>query len=290
MGVWGTDLFSDDVACDVRDHYRELLEDGVEDGAATRLTVEKFRAYLEESDGVALLAFAVTQSKLGRLDPRHPRSGTGRARSGCRPRDVGARKSETASQAPRDARESPRTTDRSATASETPATAETNQLGPRRWRRSRPRASTAREHSCGSCACVRIGLAKRRCSKSWTSRAPRCRHGTRSNALVPKSRTQSPWWTPCHRTRGSSHSSCSASIGSVPVSGRCRRSALAPATSRRRCQAPAFRGLNSPSATAVDRRSNDQWRNTFLDVVRQARLAPERIHQGDARSSETRSD
>jgi hypothetical protein len=69
LGVWGTDLFSDDVACDVRDHYRELLEDGVEDGAATQLAVERFRAYLEESDGVALLALAVTQSKLGRLDP-----------------------------------------------------------------------------------------------------------------------------------------------------------------------------------------------------------------------------
>jgi len=69
LGVWGIDLFSDDVACDVRDHYRELLEDGVEDGAATQLTVERFGAYLEESDGVALLAFAVTQSKLGRLDP-----------------------------------------------------------------------------------------------------------------------------------------------------------------------------------------------------------------------------
>ena len=69
MGVWGTGLFSDDEACDVRDHYRELLEDGVEDAAATQLTVERFRAYLEESDGVALLAFAVTQSKLGRLDP-----------------------------------------------------------------------------------------------------------------------------------------------------------------------------------------------------------------------------
>jgi hypothetical protein len=57
------------VACDVRDHYRQLLEDGVEDAAATRLTVETFREYLEESGGVALLALAVTQSKLGRLDP-----------------------------------------------------------------------------------------------------------------------------------------------------------------------------------------------------------------------------
>lgn len=69
MGVWGTSLFSDDLACDLRDHYRELLEDGIEDGAATRTILEKFRAYLEEPDGIALLAFAVTQSKLGRLDP-----------------------------------------------------------------------------------------------------------------------------------------------------------------------------------------------------------------------------
>jgi hypothetical protein len=42
VGVWGTDLFSDDLACDIRDHYRELLEDGIEDGAATRLILESF--------------------------------------------------------------------------------------------------------------------------------------------------------------------------------------------------------------------------------------------------------
>jgi hypothetical protein len=69
LGTWGTDLFADDMACDIRDHYRQLIEDGVEDGAATRLMLEKFRAYLEEPDGIALIAFAVTQSKLGRLDP-----------------------------------------------------------------------------------------------------------------------------------------------------------------------------------------------------------------------------
>jgi hypothetical protein len=69
VGVWGADLFADDLACDIRDHYRELLEDGIDDGAAMRLILEKFRAYLEESEGIALLAFAVTQSKLGRLDP-----------------------------------------------------------------------------------------------------------------------------------------------------------------------------------------------------------------------------
>jgi hypothetical protein len=69
VGVWGVNLFSDDAACDVRDHYRERLEDGVDDANALQQTVEKFRAYLDEADGVALLALAVTQSKLGRLDP-----------------------------------------------------------------------------------------------------------------------------------------------------------------------------------------------------------------------------
>jgi hypothetical protein len=68
VGVWGPNLFADDVACDVREHYRALLEDGVADEDATRLTVEAFNAYFEEADGVALLALAITQSKLGRLD------------------------------------------------------------------------------------------------------------------------------------------------------------------------------------------------------------------------------
>jgi hypothetical protein len=69
VGTWGTDLFADDEARDIRDHYRELLEEGAEDGTATRLTLEKFTAYLEEPGAIALVAFAVTQSKLGRLDP-----------------------------------------------------------------------------------------------------------------------------------------------------------------------------------------------------------------------------
>jgi hypothetical protein len=67
VGVWGTDLFSDDLASNIHDHYRKLPEDGIEDAAATRLILEKFRAYLEEPEGIALLAFAVTQSKFGRL-------------------------------------------------------------------------------------------------------------------------------------------------------------------------------------------------------------------------------
>ena len=71
MGVWGAALFSNDLACDIRDHYRELIEDGVDDAEATRLTAAKYRESLDDPDegASAILALAVTQSKIGRLDP-----------------------------------------------------------------------------------------------------------------------------------------------------------------------------------------------------------------------------
>ena len=70
MGAWGTALFSNDMACDIRDDYRERIEDGVEDAVATRLTLEKFRTFLDDPEEatVLLVALAVTQSKIGRLD------------------------------------------------------------------------------------------------------------------------------------------------------------------------------------------------------------------------------
>ncbi|MFI5490510.1 hypothetical protein [Micromonospora echinaurantiaca] len=71
MGAWGPGLFSDDVACDVRDEYRELLEDGVNDDEATRRMLDSYAAALDDPDTATFvwLALAVTQSKLGRLDP-----------------------------------------------------------------------------------------------------------------------------------------------------------------------------------------------------------------------------
>lgn len=71
MGTWGTGLFSSDMARDIRDFYRERIEDGIEDAEATRLTLEKFQSYLDdpEEGTVYLVALAVTQSKIGRLDP-----------------------------------------------------------------------------------------------------------------------------------------------------------------------------------------------------------------------------
>ncbi len=71
MGTWGTGLFSSDMARDIRDFYRERIEDGIEDAEATRQTLEKFGSYLDdpEESPVLLVALAVTQSKIGRLDP-----------------------------------------------------------------------------------------------------------------------------------------------------------------------------------------------------------------------------
>ncbi|MEU0564636.1 hypothetical protein ABZ297_04425 [Nonomuraea sp. NPDC005983] len=71
MGAWGPALFSDDVACDVRDNYRELIEDGATDEDAQRLILESYTEVLDDPDDgpVFWLALAVTQSKIGRLNP-----------------------------------------------------------------------------------------------------------------------------------------------------------------------------------------------------------------------------
>ena len=64
MGAWGAGLFSDDSACDVRDHYRELIEDGVDDAEATRNTVEKFHEFLEDPKcSTAIVGFEVHSPK-----------------------------------------------------------------------------------------------------------------------------------------------------------------------------------------------------------------------------------
>jgi len=65
VGAWGTGIFSDDTASDVRSDYRSLLESGVDDAHAMR---EILRTYTPD-DTVVWLALAAAQSKLGRLDP-----------------------------------------------------------------------------------------------------------------------------------------------------------------------------------------------------------------------------
>ena len=69
MGVWGTGILSDDVAEDVRDRYRALLEDQVPDEQASRTVLAAFSDETGAADDVVLLALAATQSSLGRLEP-----------------------------------------------------------------------------------------------------------------------------------------------------------------------------------------------------------------------------
>jgi len=71
MGSWDPGLFSDDLACDVRDDYRALIEDELDDDAATRQILTSHAELIDDPDDgpVVWLALAVTQSRIGRLDP-----------------------------------------------------------------------------------------------------------------------------------------------------------------------------------------------------------------------------
>jgi hypothetical protein len=69
MGTWRTAIFSDDVAADVRDRFRELVGDGHAVEQATQILLEEFADELEDEDSgsVVWLALATVQWKLGRL-------------------------------------------------------------------------------------------------------------------------------------------------------------------------------------------------------------------------------
>lgn len=68
MGAWGPAIFSDDIACDIRSDYRELLEDGVADADATLRVLADYQRLDEDEAHVLWLALAAAQAALGRLD------------------------------------------------------------------------------------------------------------------------------------------------------------------------------------------------------------------------------
>ena len=72
MGTWGVAIFSDDIASDVRDRYREHLGDGVPDADATRLVLEESTEELADGETAPIvwLALATAQSRVGRLENR----------------------------------------------------------------------------------------------------------------------------------------------------------------------------------------------------------------------------
>ena len=72
MGTWGTAIFSDDTASDVRSDYRDYVGDGLSGTAATDRVVNEWRETLRDPDEgpVFWLALAATQWECGRLESR----------------------------------------------------------------------------------------------------------------------------------------------------------------------------------------------------------------------------
>ena len=66
MGAWGTALFSDDTACDVRDSYLDLVGNGPTGPEATKTLLREWSASLSDPDEspVFWLALAATQGNV----------------------------------------------------------------------------------------------------------------------------------------------------------------------------------------------------------------------------------
>ncbi len=69
MGSWGTAIFSDDVACDVRDSYKAILAKGIDEPESTGQMIRDYEEILRDSeDGpIFWLALASIQWQYGRL-------------------------------------------------------------------------------------------------------------------------------------------------------------------------------------------------------------------------------
>src|SRR5919106_1722965 len=71
MGTWGPGIFSDDLALDVRDVWRDALMDGLDDTTATERVLDQFRESFDDPEEavVAWIALAAAQHQTGRLQP-----------------------------------------------------------------------------------------------------------------------------------------------------------------------------------------------------------------------------
>ncbi len=67
MGAWGTSIFSDDTACDVRDTYEDLLRYNRTPEEAERLTIAELEMANADVESSAWLALAATEWRCGRL-------------------------------------------------------------------------------------------------------------------------------------------------------------------------------------------------------------------------------
>jgi Domain of unknown function (DUF4259) len=72
VGAWGTAIFSDDTALDIRDEWRDAILDGLSAEEATARLLESFDDYLgedEDTEKLFWMALAAAQFETGRLLP-----------------------------------------------------------------------------------------------------------------------------------------------------------------------------------------------------------------------------
>ena len=72
MGAWGVAVFSDDLAVDLREDFRDLIGEGLSSSQAVDKLIVEYASSLEDGDEqpVFWIALAATQWKLGRLEER----------------------------------------------------------------------------------------------------------------------------------------------------------------------------------------------------------------------------
>ena len=72
MGVWGPAIYSDDLACDVRDDFKELIGDGLDSEQATSVLENEYQDAINDGDENSVFWFALadTQWKTGQLIDR----------------------------------------------------------------------------------------------------------------------------------------------------------------------------------------------------------------------------
>lgn len=50
MGAWGTDLWEDDLSCDIQDEWNELMDEGVGPRKATKIIIKSWQEELSDYD------------------------------------------------------------------------------------------------------------------------------------------------------------------------------------------------------------------------------------------------
>ena len=72
MGTWGVAVFSDDLAADLRDEFRDLIGEGLSSTEAVDKLLGEYASSLEDDNekSVFWIALAAAQWKLGRLEER----------------------------------------------------------------------------------------------------------------------------------------------------------------------------------------------------------------------------